>query len=171
MYEAENLEIHTLQNELTQQLGVGASNPAGALQELVDARRAVGAGNGQYQNLRQRGLLTVEIAAEIDAAVQPAMSALRNRIAEIRAMGRMERAGLGMPKRVPNAGPPLPKCSPENVVSEIKALGGHMMLAPDGMGVQLIGCSIDQISADGQLALKIWREFFIQHAKRASGLA
>jgi hypothetical protein len=150
MFVSEWNEIHILQNELTQQLGVSAHNLA-VSHFFVTARNTVNYGRD----------------AE---AVNTAMDALRHKIAEIRAMPRMERAALGMPKRVPYTPPPTPKVGFVEVESEVKVLGGMMALAMDGTAVQLIGCGIDQLSHEARFAMSYSRDAFVGVLKRRSGL-
>ena len=148
--QSDSQEIHALQNELTQKLGVSAHNLAVA-DHFVTARRAVGYGQSEE-------------------AINTAMTALRDKVAEIRAMPRMVRAGLGMPKRV-NTFPKQPvTMSFEDVEGEVKTAGGMMALAMDGTAIQLIGCGMDDLSADARFAMSYSRDAFVGVLKRRSGL-
>ncbi len=148
--QSDSQEIHALQNELTEKLGIGANNPA-VSDLLVTARRTVGYGQSEE-------------------AINTAMTALRDKVAEIRAMPRMVRAGLGMPKRVNTFPTQRATMSFTDVEAEVKALGGFMSLASDSTDVQLVGCHFDQLSSEARFAMRQSREGFVQCLKRASGM-
>jgi hypothetical protein len=148
--QSDSQEIHALQNELTQKLGIGANNPA-VSDLLVTARRTVGYGQSEE-------------------AINTAMDALRHKIAEIRAMPRMERAALGQPRRVCTFPTQRATMSFTDVEAEVNALGGFMSLASDSTDVQLVGCRFDQLSPEARFAMRQSREAFVQCLKRASGM-
>ena len=165
MFQHHLAEIHALQNEMTQQLGVNVH--AHEIAELLTAaRRTVNSVTMEADHARRWGLNGAdpsEVVARQRQAIDSVMDPLRAKVAELRQMPALARRAIGNVRRMAGDGLPLKPqtVTPEEAIIAVREAGGDVYVAHDGT-IAVRGIDPDTLPSAIRLTLRVYRDTVVR---------